>query len=182
MKIVYQGVDYRQVTAQRGAAPLHIIEMQAQSKRADLRELLPDGALSLGVLLRWSREAQAYGAAVARWERDVKAGAATADDEPSPPDCAVWLSVVNLFLTLRSGGWRGTLRDAAEIPQGDVRYVREVGDLDEHDAGADDEQEGNEAPDPTRPAAPDGPATSGSDASLDGSPVASEPGLTARGT
>jgi hypothetical protein len=169
VKIVYQGVDYRQVTAQRGAAPLHIIEMQAQSKRADLRELLPDGALSLGVLQRWSREAQEYGTAVARWERDVKAGAATPGDEPSPPDCAVWLSVVNLFLTLRSGGWRGTLRDAAEIPQGDVRYVREVGDLaDEPDL--DDEQEGDDAPDPTRPASPAGPATSGDDASPAGSP------------
>jgi hypothetical protein len=172
MKIVYRGVDYRQVTAQRGAAPLHIIEMQAQSKRSDLRDLLPDGALSLGVLQRWSREAQAYAVDVARWERDVKAGAAGAVDEPSTPDCAVWLSVVNLFLTLRSGGWRGTLRDAAEIPLEDVRYVREVGDLvDEPDV--DDAQEGDEMPDPTRPASPAGPATSGDDASHDGAPVAS---------
>jgi len=174
VKIVYQGVDYRQVTAQRGAAPLHIIELQAQSKRPDLRDLLPDGALSLGVLQRWSREAQEYGAAVARWERDVKAGMAAPDDEPSPPDCAVWLSVVNLFLTLRAGGWRGTLRDAAEIPQGGVRYVREVGDLADG-PGVDDEQEGDEAPDPTRPASPAGRATSGNDASPAGSPAASAP-------
>ena len=65
MKIVYKGIDYRQVTAQRGAAPLHIIEMQAQSKRADLRALLPDGEmLGLGTLPRWAREAETWRRAV----------------------------------------------------------------------------------------------------------------------
>lgn len=161
MKIVYDGVDYRQITATRGAAPLHLIEMQAQSKSNALRGLLPEGGLSLSLLQRWSRDAQAYAVAVARWERAAKAGDTV--EEPAPPDCALWLTVVNLFLSLRAGGWQGTLLDAAAIPQGDVRYVREVGDA---TALADDTLDGvDDAPDPTSRVSLDGPATPGDDAS-----------------
>ena len=173
MKIVYKGVDYKQVTAQRGAAPLHIIEMQAQSKRADLRALLPDGeTLGLGTLHRWAQEAEAYGRAVRAWERGGKTG-----DEPSPPECAVWLQLVNLFLTLRSGGWEGTVLDAAAIPPAELRWVREVldGATNEPDDDESDDATG-EASDPTVPASPGGPATSVPDAALDVSPeVASAP-------
>lgn len=167
MKIVYKGVDYKQVTAQRGAALLHIIEMQAQSKRADLRALLPDGeTLGLGTLHRWAREAEAYGRAVRAWERGGKTG-----DEPSPPECAVWLQLVNLFLTLRAGGWEGTVLDAAAIPPIELRWVREVldGATDEPDDDESDDATG-EASDPTLPASPGGPATSASDVALDVSP------------
>jgi len=160
MKIVYQGVDYTQRTAQRGAAPLHLIEMQAQSKQAKVRELIGE-PLTLGVLHHWSKEAGAYGVAVRRWQRDVKAGAAGPEDEPQVPDCALWLGVVNLFLTLRAGGWEGTLLDAACIPESEVRYVREVLD----GADVEDDEDGDEdadagAPvDPSEPASPDGPGT-----------------------
>lgn len=176
MKIVYKGVDYRQVTAQRGAAPLHIIEMQAQSKRADFRALLPDGeTLGLGTLHRWAREANDWRRAVRAWERAVKAGTAVATDEPPPPDCAVWLGVVNIFLTLRAGGWEGTVLDAMAIPQEEIRYVREVLDVaDEPDDDEGDDATG-EAPDPTSPASPGGPATSASDVALDASPEIGAP-------
>lgn len=173
MKIVYKGVDYKQVTAQRGAAPLHIIEMQAQSKRADLRALLPDGeTLGLGTLHRWAREAEAYGRAIRAWERGGKTG-----DEPSPPECAVWLQIVNLFLSLRAGGWEGTVLDAAAIPPVELRWVREVldGATNEPDDDESDDVTG-EASDPTVPASPGGPATSVPDVALDVSPeVASAP-------
>lgn len=173
MKIVYKGVDYKQVTAQRGAAPLHIIEMQAQSKRADLRALLPDGeTLGLGTLHRWAREAEAYGRAVRAWERGGKTG-----DEPSPPECAVWLQLVNLFLTLRSGGWEGTVLDAAAIPPVELRWVREVLDGATNEPDDDESDDAtSEASDPIVPASPGGPATSVPDAALDVSPeVASAP-------
>ena len=172
MKIVYQGVDYKQVTTQRGAAPLHIIEMQAQSKRADLRALLPDGeTLGLGTLHRWAREAEAYGRAVRAWERAGKVG-----DEPSPPECAVWLQIVNLFLTLRAGGWEGTVLDAAAIPPIELRWVREVldGSTDEPDDNEGGDETG-EAVDPTLPASPGGPATSASAVAPDASPEAEAP-------
>lgn len=176
MKIRYDGVEYTQRRIQAGAAPLHIIELQAQSKRPEVRALLPDGEpLSLSVLTRWGREAQAYGAALGRWERARKDGTATDADQPDPPDCAVWLGVVNLYLTLRSGGWQGTLLDAAAIPDGDVRYIREVSDTltDEPDDDGEDGEVATSA-DPTVPGSPGGPATSGSDASPDESPAAAE--------
>lgn len=176
MKIVYQGVDYTQRTAQRGAAPLHLIEMQAQSKQAKVRELVGE-LLTLGVLHRWSKEAGAYGAAVRRWQRDVKAGAAGPEDEPQVPDCALWLGVVNLFLTLRAGGWEGTLLDAASIPESEVRYVREV--LDgadvEDDEDSDEDADAGAPVDPSEPASPDGPGTRDVGASPVGSQAPSEP-------
>ena len=167
MKIVYKGVDYPQRTVRRGAAPLHLIEMQAQSKRPAVRELIGE-PLTLGVLHQWSKEAEAYGAAVRRWQRDVKAGVAGPEDEPQVPDCALWLSVVTLFLTLRAGGWEGTLLDAAAIPESEVRYVREVldGADDEDDEGGDEDSDAGAPVDPSRPASPDGPGTSDVGASL----------------
>lgn len=163
MKIVYGGRDYKQITSQRGAAPLHLIEMQAQSKRPELRALLPDGEpLGLGVLHRWSKEAAAYGSALERWQADVKAGLRGADDEPGPPECATWLTVINLFLTLRAGGWEGSVLDAAAIRDGDVRYVREVLDTAYDGPSGDDEADvaGGGSPDPSLPASPDGPGIS----------------------
>lgn len=174
MKIRYGGVEYTQRRVQAGAAPLHVIELQAQSKRAEVRALLPDGEpLSLSVLTRWGREAQAYGAALARWERARRDGTATEADQPDPPECAVWLGVVNLYLTLRSGGWAGTLLDAAAIPDGDVKYIREVADtLTDEPDGDDEDGEAATSADPTLPGSPGGPAISESGASPDGSPVA----------
>lgn len=172
MKIRYGGVEYTQRRVQAGAAPLHVIELQAQSRRAEVRALLPDGEpLSLSVLTRWGREAQAYGAALARWERARRDGTATEADQPDPPECAVWLGVVNLYLTLRSGGWQGTLLDAAAIPDGDVKYVREVADtLTDEPDGDDEDGEASTSADPTSPGSPGGPATSEFGASPDGSP------------
>lgn len=178
MKIRYGGQEYTQKTARRGAAPLHMIEMQAQSRRAEVRELLPDGEpLSLSVLSRWGKEIDAWVRDVARWQRAATDGTQTADDEPTPPECATWMTVVSLYLTLRSGGWQGTLLDAAAIPEGEVRYVREVSDGLADEPDDDEDGEGaSEAADPTSAASPAGPETSDDAASLDESPAVAAAG------
>lgn len=166
MKIRYDGVEYEQITVQRGAAPIHLIEMRAQSERAG--DLMPDGPLGLVLLGRYAREARAYGRSVEAWKTAVAAGTATEDDEPEAPDCAVWLSVANLFVTLRQGGWEGSLLDVAAIPPGDVEYIAEPldGALDDGSTDATEVEA-----DPTVPASSGGPGTPG----LDAGPVVESP-------
>lgn len=145
MKLLIRGVEYDARNIQN-AAPLHMIELQQQSKA------IIDGGWKISALRAADRDAKVYARARKVWE---EAGA-DPDAEPDEPD-SLWVALATMtFLTMRAGGTKISLEQAAEIPFGEMRWVPEPGDP------TVDEGEGDEA-DPTTPGlpAPAGPETLG---------------------
>ena len=108
MKLVIDGVEYSAVN-HHGAPPLHMIELQQQSKS------LIEGGLGMSRIERIGRDAARYQREHAAWRERLEAGDATEDDAPLSPDDAHISIAVVVFLTLRGAGQRITFADAAEI-------------------------------------------------------------------
>lgn len=163
MRIIIRGKEYERVGID-SCAPLHMIELQQQSKR-----LIEDGGLSTSRLRRIDREGRDYARARKRWADAVdewRAAGADPDLEPEAPDepDSLFVSIAMLvFLSIRGAGEPITFEAAASIPLGAISFAADPGDPDPADEL--DEDEDDDA-DPSSPAT-GGPVTSAAGASPD---------------
>lgn len=153
MKVRIRGVEYDPRNIDN-TSPLHMIELQEQSKQ------LVEGGWKFSILKRADREAKAYTRRRKAWADAVvewRAAGADPEAEPVEPDepDTMWIALATItFLTIRGGGERITLEDAAGIPFREVAYVAEPGDP----ATPDDDEDAQDDTDPSSPAS-GGPAT-----------------------
>lgn len=152
MKVRIRGVEY-DVRRMGNAAPLHMIELQAQSKKLD-----PPG-WRISKLRLAERESRAYTRAQLAYEELHAAWVAAGSDpdlepvEPDEPE-TVWIALAMMtFLTMRAGGTKITLEDAAEIGLGEMEWIADADDQ------ADDAGEVEADPTTPGPAEPAGPVT-----------------------
>lgn len=152
MRVKIRGVEY-DVRRLANAAPLHMIELQQQSKK------LVEGGWKISALRAAERDSRAYTrrqleheAAVEAWEA-AGADPETEPVEPDEPD-SVWVALATMmFLTMRAGGTKITLEDAASIGLSELEWIPDVDDQ------ADDAGEVEADPTTPGPAAPAGPVT-----------------------
>lgn len=174
MRIIIRGKEYERVGMDT-CAPLHMIELQQQSKR-----LVDGGGLSTSKLRRIDREGRDYARARKRWVDDVEAWRAAGADpdlepeEPDEPDNLFVSIAMLVFLSIRGAGEPITFEAAASIPLGAIAFAADPGDPDPADELDDDE--GDDDADPSSPAT-GGPVTSAAGAS----PVAETETTTNRG-
>lgn len=153
MKVRIRGVEY-DVRRLGNAAPLHMIELQQQSRK------LVEGGWKVSALRAAERDSRAYTRATLAYEAAREAWEAAGADpeteplEPDEPD-SVWVALATMtFLTMRAGGTKISLEDAASIGLEEMEWIPDADDQ------ADDAGEAV-VPDPTTPgpAEPAGPVT-----------------------
>lgn len=144
MKLVIGGTEYEAVSHQ-SASPLHLMELQQQSRR------LVEGGLGMSRIEEIMRATAAYSTARAAWEKATAAGE-DPGDLPVIPDDGLTAMAITIFLARRRAGERITFEDAIDVEG--VIWIREPGDT-----TPDAAEEGE--PDPTEPgpASPETPAS-----------------------
>ena len=146
MKVRIRGEEY-DVRRLGNAAPLHMIELQQQSKK------LVEGGWKISALRAAERDSRAYTRAQQAYEAEhaawVAAGGSpeTEPIEPDEPD-SVWVALATMtFLTMRAGGTKISLEDAASIGLGEMEWIPD----DDDDAAAGDEVTEGDPQMPSRP-------------------------------
>lgn len=175
MRIIIRGKEYERVGMDT-CAPLHMIELQQQSKR-----IVDGGGLSTSRLRKIERAGRDYARARKRWADAVEAWEAAGADpalepeQPDEPDDTFVSIAMLVFLSIRGAGEPITFEAAASIPLGEIAFAKDAGDpaVDELD---DDEDEDDDE-DPSSPAT-GGPVTSAAGARLE---VAETETTTSRG-
>lgn len=124
---------------------LHMMELQQQA-----RDILPGGS-GMNALRKLRQEGIEYRRKLIRYNAEQAAG--QNPEEPDIPDGMLAMTAVIVFLSRRAAGDNVTFREAANLPFGEVKYIREDGDQDPL------RDDGDDAEDPPVPG--DGPGTIG---------------------
>lgn len=145
MKLRIGGTDYTAVSHQT-ASPLHLMELQQQSKR------LVDGGLGMSRIEQIMRDTSGYAKARREWLKSTEAGQ-DAGQEPIVPDDGLVSMAITIFLARRSAGEKLTFEEAIDVTG--VEWIPEPGDNAYRGEEDEDDEPDPTVPGPASPVTPD---------------------------